>query len=50
LPTTLPLDALEIALWTRERAGHAPGQLDRLVHYSDAGSQYTSTRYSHRLA
>jgi putative transposase len=41
MPTQLPLDALEMALWTRSRAGHtAPdGRLDRLIHHSDAGSQ-----------
>jgi putative transposase len=51
MPTALPLDALEMALWTRERAGHTvEGRLDGLVHHSDAGSQYTSIRYSTRLA
>ena len=50
MPTSLPLDALEMALWTRERAGHAPGgRLDGLIQHSDAGSQYTSIRYSDRL-
>lgn len=46
MPTELPLDALEMALWVRERAGH---DIDGLVHHSDAGSQYTSIRYSTRL-
>jgi putative transposase len=51
MPTSLPLDALEMALWTRQRAGHAPeGRLDGLIQHSDAGSQYTSIRYSDRLA
>ena len=51
MPTSLPLDALEMALWTRERTGHAPeGRLDGLIQHSDAGSQYTSIRYSDRLA
>ena len=51
MPTSLPLDALEMALWTREREGHThAGRLDGLVHHSDAGSQYTSIRYSDRLA
>ena len=51
MPTSLPLDALEMALWTRERSGHAPeGRLDGLIQHSDAGSQYTSIRYSDRLA
>jgi transposase InsO family protein len=37
----LPLDALEMALWTRGRAGHTDpdGRLDGLIHHSDAGSQ-----------
>jgi putative transposase len=40
MPTELPLDALEMALWTRERAGHTTdGRLDGLIHHSDAGSQ-----------
>ncbi len=46
MPTELPLDALEMALWVRQRAGH---NVDGLVHHSDAGSQYTSIRYSTRL-
>ena len=51
MPTSLPLDALEMALWTREHAGHSlHGRLDGLIHHSDAGSQYTALRYSDRLA
>ncbi len=51
MPTELPLDALEMALWTRERAGHTDaGRLEGLVHHSDAGSQYTAIRYGNRLA
>jgi putative transposase len=45
--TDLVLDALEMAIWQRSRAGHA---LTGLVHHSDAGSQYTSIRYTERLA
>ena len=48
MPTELPLDALEMALWTRARAGHS--QLNGLIHHSDAGSQYTAIRYAERLA
>ena len=33
MPTELPLDALEMALWTRGRAGQ---DLDGLVHHSDS--------------
>jgi putative transposase len=46
MPTELPLDALEMALWVRARAGEA---VKGLVHHSDAGTQYTSIRYSNRL-
>ena len=47
MPTELPLDALEMALWVRDRAGEA---VDGLIHHSDAGSQYTALRYTERLA
>nr|WP_308015374.1 IS3 family transposase [Pseudonocardia sp. ICBG1293] len=51
MPTELPLDALEMALWTRERAGQTTdGRLDGLIHHSDAGSQCTAIRYGNRLA
>jgi putative transposase len=46
MPTELPLDALEMALWTRNRAGQT---VDGLVHHSDAGAQYTAIRYAARL-
>lgn len=46
MPTELPLDALEMALWTRERAGQ---DVTGVVHHSDAGSQYTAIRYATRL-
>jgi putative transposase len=50
MPTELPLDALEMAIWTRQNAGHAAdGRLDGLVHHSDAGSQYCAIRYVDRL-
>jgi putative transposase len=47
IPTELPLDALEMALWVRDRAGDT---VDGVIHHSDAGSQYTALRYSDRLA
>ena len=47
MPTQLPLDALEMALWTRARVGE---DVVGLVHHSDAGNQYTSIRYSSRLS
>ena len=46
MPTALPLDALEMALWIRARDGES---VDGLVHHSDAGSQYTAIRYAERL-
>jgi putative transposase len=47
MTTDLVLDALEMGIWARARQGH---DLARLVHHSDAGSQYTSIRYTERLA
>lgn len=46
-PTELPLDALEMALWVRGRAGDS---VDGLIHHSDAGSQYTAIRYAEQVA
>jgi putative transposase len=46
MPTELPLDALEMALWVRERTGQS---VAGLVHHSDAGAQYTAIRYHQRL-
>jgi putative transposase len=46
--TDLVLDALEMAIWTRQQAGVA--DLAGLVHHTDAGSQYTSIRFTERLA
>lgn len=45
--TTLVLDALDMALWRRTRTGRPiePG----LIHHSDAGSQYTSFRFTAHL-
>ena len=47
MPTELPLDALEMALWVRDQAGQS---VDGVIHHSDAGSQYTAIRYAERLA
>jgi putative transposase len=47
MSTDLVLDALEMGIWQRRRQGHS---LRGLVHHSDAGSQYTSIRYTERLA
>ena len=45
LRTDLALDALEMAIWTRQG-----GQLNGLVHHSDRGGQYLAIRYTQRLA
>ena len=47
MPTQLPLDAPQMALWTRQQADEL---VAGLIHHSDAGSQYTSIRYTSRLA
>jgi len=47
LRTDLALDALEQALWARRPDTTEPDR--RLVHHSDAGSQYLSIRYTNRL-
>ncbi|MGJ6970139.1 IS3 family transposase [Streptosporangium sp. G11] len=43
----LVLDALDMGLWRRDRAGHPAGP--GLVHHSDAGSQYTSFAFTAHL-
>jgi putative transposase len=45
--TELPLAALEMALWTRDRTGQ---DVTGLVHHSDAGSEYTAITYRKNLA
>lgn len=45
LRADLALDALEMAIWTRQSA-----DLAGLVHHSDRGVQYLSIRYTERLA
>ena len=45
LHTELALDALEMAIWRRQRQ-----DLAGLVHHSDRGVQYLSIRYTERLA
>jgi putative transposase len=47
MSTQLVLDALEQAIWTRQRTGV---DLESVVAHSDRGSQYTSLRYGERLA
>jgi putative transposase len=45
--TELPLAALEMALYTRARAGQ---NVSGVVHHSDAGAEYTAIRYRNVLA
>jgi len=45
--TSLVLDTLDMALWTRRRDGIT--ELDGLIHHTDAGSQYTSFAFTSRL-
>ena len=47
LRSDLAIDALEMAVWNRQRAG---ADLSALTHHSDRGVQYLSVRYSERLA
>ncbi len=47
MSTQLVLDALEQAIWTRQRAGE---DLESVVAHSDRGSQYTALKYGERLA
>jgi transposase InsO family protein len=47
LRTDLALDALDMGLWTRQRAGQ---DVTGLVHHSDRGGQYRAIRYTERLA
>lgn len=47
LKTDLALNALEQAIWERNRTGIA---LDGLIHHSDRGVQYLAIRYTERLA
>jgi putative transposase len=47
LRSDLAIDALEMAVFNRQRAG---ADLSALVHHSDRGVQYLSVRYSERLA
>ena len=46
--TQFVLDAVEMALWRRDRDGTPAGE--GLIHHSDAGSQYTAFRFTAHLA
>lgn len=47
LRTDLALDALDMGLWARQRAGQ---DVTGLVHHSDRGVRYRAIRYTERLA
>ena len=47
LHTHLALDALDMGLWARQRAGQ---DVTGLIHHSDRGVQYRAIRYTERLA
>jgi putative transposase len=47
MKTSLVLDTLEMALWSRERHGLPLGE--GMIHHHDAGSQYTSFAFTSRL-
>jgi transposase InsO family protein len=47
LRTDLALDALDMGLWARRRAGQ---DVTGLTHHSDRGMQYRAIRYTERLA
>ncbi len=48
MTTSLVLDAVEHAIWTRNRCSTT--DLSGLIHHHDAGSQYTSISFTERLA
>jgi putative transposase len=48
MATSMVLDAIEQAIWTRQQQGVM--DLKDVVHHTDRGSQYTSIRFSERLA
>jgi putative transposase len=48
MATSMVLDGIEQAIWTRQREGQF--NLKDVVHHSDRGSQYTSIRFTERLA
>jgi putative transposase len=48
MTTSMVLDALEQAIWTRQREGH--DDFTALIAHTDHGVQYQSIRYSERIA
>ena len=47
MATSMVLDAIEHAIWTRQQDGIL--DLKEVVHHTDRGSQYTSIRFTERL-
>jgi len=48
MATSMVLDSIEQAIWTRQQEGTI--DLKDIVHHTDRGSQYTSIRFTERLA
>ena len=48
MATSMVLDAIEQAIFTRQREGVF--DLKEVVHHTDQGSQYTAIRFTERLA
>lgn len=48
MATTMVLDSIEQAIWTRRQEGVV--DLKDVVHHTDRGSQFTSIRFTERLA
>jgi putative transposase len=48
MATSIVLDAIEHAIWTRQQDGIV--DLKDVIHHTDRGSQYTSIRFTERLA
>jgi putative transposase len=48
MATSMVLDSIEQAIWTRQQEGII--DLKDIVHHTDRGSQYTSIRFTERLA
>ena len=48
MATSMVLDAIEQSIWTRQQEGVL--DLKDVVHHTDRGAQYTSIRFSERLA
>jgi putative transposase len=48
MATSMVLDAIEQAIWTRQHEGIF--NFKHVVHHTDRGSQYTSIRFTERLA